>query len=124
MARYVVGVNGRARRGGAGPGHPVLAILRYDFGLTASRFGCGEGQCGACTVLLDGAGARSCVIPFASVGAKAITTIEALATGEKLHPAPPGFLDVEAFQCGYGTSGMVMAAVGVPKATPNPSAAD
>ena len=92
----------------------------YDFGLTGSRFGCGEGQCGACTVLLDGAGARSCVTRVGSVGAKAITTIEALADGDRLHPVQQAFLDVEAFQCGYCTSGMVMAAVGLLEDQPEP----
>src|SRR3954453_18503993 len=112
MARYVLRVNGRDREVDAEPGDSLLSVLRYDFGLTGSRYGCGEGQCGACTVLLDGAGARSCVMRVGSVGAKAITTIEALADGDRLHPVQQAFLDVEAFQCGYCTSGMVMAAAG------------
>jgi len=124
MARFVLRVNGQDREVDAEAGDSLLSVLRDDFGLTGSRFGCGEGQCGACTVLLDGAGARSCVMPVGSVGAKAITTIEALATGEKLHPVQQAFLDVEAFQCGYCTSGMVMAAVGLLKTNPNPSAQD
>src|SRR3954469_10598445 len=124
MARYQLRVNGQDREVDAEAGDSLLSVLRDDFGLTGSRFGCGEGQCGACTVLLDGAGARSCVMPVASVGAKAISTIEALATGEKLHPVQQAFLDVEAFQCGYCTSGMVMAAVGLLKTNPNPSEPD
>src|SRR5436189_2835627 len=124
MPRYVLRVNGKDREVDAEPGDSLLSVLRYDLGLTGSRYGCGEGQCGACTVLLDGAGARSCVMPVGSVGAKAITTIEALATGEKLHPVQQAFLDVEAFQCGYCTSGMVMAAVGLLKTNPNPSEQD
>ena len=124
MARYVLRVNGRDREVDAEPGDSLLSVLRYDFGLTGSRFGCGEGQCGACTVLLDGAGARSCVTRVGSVGAKAITTIEALAPGEKLHPVQQAFLDAEAFQCGYCTSGMIMAAVGMLKTNPNPSEQD
>ena len=83
MARYVLRVNGRDREVDAEPGDSLLSILRYDFGLTGSRYGCGEGQCGACTVLLDGAGARSCVTRVGSVGSKAITTIEALADGDR-----------------------------------------
>ena len=124
MARYVLRVNGKNREVDAEPGDSLLSVLRYDFGLTGSRFGCGEGQCGACTVLLDGAGARSCVTRVGTVGAKAITTIEALAEGERLHPVQQAFLDVEAFQCGYCTSGMVMAAVGLLKTNPNPSESD
>lgn len=124
MARYVLRVNGTDRAIDAEAGDSLLSVLRYDFGLTGSRFGCGEGQCGACTVLLDGAGARACVTRVGSVGAKAITTIEALATGDRLHPVQAAFLETEAFQCGYCTSGMIMAAVGLLKTNPNPSDQD
>ncbi len=124
MARYVLRVNGKDREVDAEPGDSLLAVLRDDFNLTGSRYGCGEGQCGACTVLLDGAGARSCVTRVGSVGAKAITTIEALAGEDRLHPVQQAFLEVEAFQCGYCTSGMVMAAVGLLKTNPNPSEQD
>jgi aerobic-type carbon monoxide dehydrogenase small subunit (CoxS/CutS family) len=120
MARYVLRVNGRDREVDAEPGDSLLSILRYEFGLTGSRFGCGEGQCGACTVLLDGAGARSCVTKIASVGSKSVTTIEGLASGDRLHPVQQAFLDAEAFQCGYCTSGMIMATVGLLKTNPNP----
>src|SRR3954467_3235148 len=98
MPRYVLRVNGRDREIDAEPGDSLLSILRYDLGLTGSRYGCGEGQCGACTVLLDGAGARSCVTRVGSVGAKAITTIEALSgpKAPELHPVQQAFLDVEA----------------------------
>ncbi len=124
MARYVLRVNGKDREVDAEPGDNLLSVLRDDLNLTGSRYGCGEGQCGACTVLLDGAGARSCVTRVGSVGAKAITTIEALAVGDRLHPVQQAFLEVEAFQCGYCTSGMVMAAVGLLKTNPNPSEQD
>jgi len=124
MARYVLRVNGKDREVDAEPGDSLLSVLRYDFGLTGSRYGCGEGQCGACTVLLDGAGARSCVTRVGSVGQKVITTIEALADGERLHPVQQAFLDAEAFQCGYCTSGMVMATVGLLKTNPNPTEPD
>src|SRR5215467_7121568 len=110
MARYVLRVNGKDREVDAEPGDSLLSVLRYDFGLTGSRYGCGEGQCGACTILLDGAGARSCVTRVGSVGTKAITTIEGLAPSgaskdapyptEALHPVQQAFLDAEAFQCG------------------------
>lgn len=124
MARYVLRVNGRDREVDAEPGDSLLSVLRYDFGLTGSRFGCGEGQCGACTVLLDGAAARSCVTRVGSLGAKSITTIEALAQGDRLHPVQQAFLEHEAFQCAYCTSGMIMSAVGLLKTNPNPSEDD
>jgi aerobic-type carbon monoxide dehydrogenase small subunit (CoxS/CutS family) len=120
----VLRVNGRDREVDAEPGDNLLSILRYDFGLTGSRFGCGEGQCGACTVLLDGAGVRSCVTRVASVGSKAVTTIEALADGDRLHPIQQAFLEAEAFQCGYCTSGMIMATAGLLRTNPNPSEQD
>src|SRR5260370_33379738 len=121
MARYVLLANGKDREVDAEPVDSLLSVLRYDFGLTGSRYGCGEGQCGACTVLLDGAGARSCVTRVGGVGAKAITTIEALAGEDRLHPLQQAFLEVEAFQRWHGTSGMVMAARRVLTPTPNPS---
>lgn len=126
MARFVLRVNGRDREIDAEPGDSLLSALRYDLGLTGSRFGCGEGQCGACTILLDGAGARSCVTTIASVGPKAITTIEGLGDPARgaLHPVQQAFLETEAFQCGYCTPGMIMATVGLLKTNPNPSEPD
>ena len=130
MARFVLRVNGKDREVDAEPGDSLLSVLRYDFGLTGSHFGCGEGQCGACTILLDGAAARSCVTRVASVGSKAITTIEGLAATHPgspdagYHPVQQAFLDAEAFQCGYCTSGMIMSAVGLLKTNPNPSEQD
>ena len=136
MARYVLRVNGQDREVDAEPGDSLLSVLRYDFGLTGSRYGCGEGQCGACSVLLDGAAARSCVTRVGSVSAKSITTIEGLAAGGDagapgskdpglhLHPVQQAFLETEAFQCGYCTSGMIMATVGLLKTNPNPSEQD
>jgi len=124
MARYVLRVNGQDREVDAEPGDSLLSVLRYDFGLTGSHYGCGEGQCGACSVLADGAAIRSCVTRVGSVGSKSIVTIEALARGDRLHPVQKAFLDAEAFQCGYCTSGMIMAAVGLLKTNPNPSEQD
>jgi nicotinate dehydrogenase subunit A len=137
MARYVLRVNGQDREVDAEPGDSLLSVLRYDFGLTGSRYGCGEGQCGACSVLLDGAAARSCVTRVGSVGSKSITTIEGLAAGAAgskdpaydarsgaLHPVQQAFLETEAFQCGYCTSGMIMATVGLLKTNPDPSEQD
>src|SRR6185295_18394818 len=97
---------------------------RDDLGLTGSRFGCGEGQCGACTVLMDGSAVRSCVTRMAAIGDRKITTIEALSSGPDLHPVQQAFLDTEAFQCGYCTSGMIMATVGLLKTNPNPTEPD
>jgi len=127
--RYVLRVNGADRDVEAEPGDSLLSILRSDLALTGSKYGCGEGQCGACTVLLDGAAARSCVTRVASIGVKAITTIEGLAaaaTGRApaLHPVQQAFLETEAFQCGYCTSGMIMATVGLLKTNPNPREQD
>src|SRR5215472_13467606 len=124
MARYVLRVNGQDREVDAEPGDSLLSVLRYDFGLTGSRYGCGEGQCGACTVLLDGNAARSCVTRVGAVRSKSIVTIEALSQGERHHPVQQAFLETEAFQCGYCTSGMIMATVGLLKTNPNPSEQD
>ena len=124
MARYLLHVNGREHEIDAEPGDSLLFVLRDDLGLTGSRFGCGEGQCGACTVLIDGLAVRSCVTRMAAVGNRAVTTIEALSSGSELHPVQQAFLDTEAFQCGYCTSGMIMATVGLLKSNPNPSEAD
>ena len=128
--RYVLRVNGADRDVEAEPADSLLSILRGDLGLTGSKYGCGEGQCGACTVLLDGAAARSCVTRIASNGTKAITTIEGLAPAHArgrepaLHPVQQAFVEAEAFQCGYCTSGMIMATVGLLKTNPRPSEQD
>ena len=126
--RYVLRVNGTSREVEAEPGDNLLAILRGDFGLTGSKYGCGEGQCGACTVLLDGAAARSCVTRVASIGTKAITTIEGLAPAAgrdaAYHPVQQAFLETEAFQCGYCTPGMIMATAGLLRTNPTPTEQD
>ena len=131
MPLYTLRVNGRAHRVQAEPDDSLLSILRNDLGLTGSKFGCGEGQCGACTVLLDGHTTRSCVTAVSRVGASAVTTREGLAGGPPrqsgeaatagLHPVQQAFLDAEAFQCGYCTPGMVMAVVGLLRTHPNPT---
>ena len=124
MARYLLHVNGREHEIDAEPADSLLFVLRDDLGLAGSRFGCGEGQCGACTVLIDGSAVRSCVTRMGAIGTRSVTTIEALASASELHPVQQAFLDAEAFQCGYCTSGMIMAAVGLLKTNPNPSDAD
>src|SRR2546430_8980819 len=124
MARYVLRVNGKDHEVDAEPGDSLLSLLRDDLGLTGSKFGCGEGFCGACTVLIDGQLTRSCVTRAGAVAGKAIATVESLAAGDRLHPVQQAFLDAEAFQCGYCTSGMVMATVGLLRTNPHPSEQD
>lgn len=102
----------------------LLSVLRNEIGLTGSKYGCGEGQCGACTVLIDGFPQRSCITKLWSVAGKAITTIEGVEHDGKLHPLQEAFLADDALQCGYCTSGMIVSAVGLLKATPNPSVAE
>ncbi len=124
MPRYALRINGRTHDVEGEPGDTLLSILRYELGLTGSKYGCGEGQCGACTVLVDGQAARSCVTTLAAVAAKPITTIEGIAPRERLHPVQEAFLETEAFQCGYCTPGMVVATVALLEANPNPSEQD
>jgi aerobic-type carbon monoxide dehydrogenase small subunit (CoxS/CutS family) len=106
------------------PDTPLLYVLRDELGLTGTKYGCGEGQCGACTVLIGGAPRRSCQIPVSAAAAKPITTIEGLEKEGKLHPVQQAFLDAGAFQCAYCTSGMVMSSVGLLRSNANPSEAD
>ena len=103
-------VNGERRRLDADPQRSLLAVLREDLDLTGSKYGCGEGQCGACTVLVDGNPTRSCTIPIAGVANSRIATIEGLEQHGVLTPVQQAFLDEGAFQCGYCTSGMIMSA--------------
>jgi len=124
MGRFVLRINGESREIDGEPADSLLSILRYELGLTGSKFGCGEGQCGACTVLIDGQAARSCVTRLGAIGAKAITTIEGLSQGDRLHPVQEAFIETEAFQCGYCTPGMVMAAVGLLANNPQPTEQD
>jgi aerobic-type carbon monoxide dehydrogenase small subunit (CoxS/CutS family) len=99
----------------------LLNVLRDDLELTGAKYGCGEGQCGACTVLIDGRATRSCLTKVASVEGKQITTIEGLERNGRLHPLQEAFLAVDAMQCGYCTAGMIMSGVGLLKKTPNPT---
>ena len=114
-------VNGRTYQLEGDPERHLLGVLRDELDLTGSKYGCGEGQCGACTVLLAGAPVRSCMTPLRVAAGKAITTIEGLATDGKLHPLQQAFLDADAFQCGYCTSGMIMSAAGLLAKSPNPA---
>lgn len=101
-------------------GRPLLEVLRDELGLTGTKYGCGEGSCGACTVLVDGRAARSCVTRVDALGGKEVTTIEGLADGGKLHPVQRAFLEEDALQCGYCTCGMVMSAVALLREHPEP----
>jgi aerobic-type carbon monoxide dehydrogenase small subunit (CoxS/CutS family) len=117
----VLNINGSERQVDAPPDEPLLYVLRNRLQLTGTKYGCGEGQCGACTVLLDGKPARSCRTPVSQAAGKKILTIEGLEQNGKLHPVQAAFLDQEAFQCGYCTSGMIMGTVGMLNTTPEPS---
>ena len=103
------------------PETSLLIVLRDQLGLTGSKYGCGEGQCGACTVLIDGKPRRSCLTPVSAAGSSQILTIEGLEKDGHLHPVQQAFLDEGAFQCAYCTSGMIMAAVAFLSAHPDPS---
>src|SRR5580704_1784176 len=102
----------------------LLFVLRDHLDLTGSKYGCGEGQCGACTVLIDGKSRRSCITRVGDVAQKQITTIEGLAQGDRLHPVQQAFLDEGAMQCAYCTSGMIMTAVSLLNARRDSSAAE
>ncbi len=99
----------------------LLSVLRDHLGLTGSKYGCGEGECGACTVLVDGLSTRSCVMPVGRVASRQITTIEGLEKEGRLHPVQEAFLKTDAMQCAYCTSGMIMASVGLLSKNPRPS---
>ena len=114
-------VNGKAFRLDVDSSKSLLHVLREDLDLTGAKYGCGEGQCGACTVLSDGRPIRSCMTPVGTVGGKGITTIEGLEQDGKLHPVQQAFLDAGAFQCGYCTSGMILSAAGLLRQQPHPS---
>jgi aerobic-type carbon monoxide dehydrogenase small subunit (CoxS/CutS family) len=114
-------INGARRRIDTDPERPLLWVLRNEFDLTGAKYGCGEGQCGACTVLLDGVAHRSCTTPVGSAVGKRITTIEGLADGERLHPVQEAFIECDAMQCGYCTPGMILASVALLRKNPAPS---
>jgi aerobic-type carbon monoxide dehydrogenase small subunit (CoxS/CutS family) len=98
----------------------LLGVLRDDLGLTGTKYGCGEGGCGACTVLLDGDTARACVTPVVSAAGREVTTIEGLATGDTLHPVQDAFIEHTAFQCAYCTPGFIMSTVALLSRNPRP----
>jgi aerobic-type carbon monoxide dehydrogenase small subunit (CoxS/CutS family) len=125
MARITeLDVNGSRRRLDADSDRTLLSVLRDDLDLTGTKFGCGEGQCAACTVLVEGKPTKACLTKVASVAGKRIMTIEGLAPEGKLHPMQEAFLEADALQCGWCTPGMILGAVGLLRTTPHPTDAD
>ena len=116
-------VNGRARQVTAAPDTSLLAILRNDLGLSAPKYGCGLGQCGACTIHVDGIAARACVIPVGGIVGRDITTLEGLGNASSPHPVQQAFIDEQAAQCGYCLNGMIMTAAAFLAARPEPDEA-
>jgi carbon-monoxide dehydrogenase small subunit len=118
---FTLTVNGVEKTITTDPERPLLDVLREDFQLTGTKYGCGEGHCGACSVLMDGKRVLSCSTPVTMADMRVITTIEGLAQGETLHPVQEAFLAEGAMQCGYCTSGMILTAVALLERNPNPS---
>ena len=114
-------INGKRYSSTYPPDTPLLYVLRDELGLTGTKYGCGEGLCGACTVLLDGTARRSCQISVSTAASKSIVTIEGLEKDGLLHPVQQAFLDAGAFQCAYCTSGMILGGVSLLRANPNPT---
>jgi aerobic-type carbon monoxide dehydrogenase small subunit (CoxS/CutS family) len=114
-------INGKKFPVEPGPEESLLSVLRYKLDLTGTKYGCGEGACGACTVLIDGVATRSCITRASSVGAKEVTTIEGLEKNGKLHDVQQAFLDVDVFQCAYCAPGMIMSAVSLLQKNASPS---
>jgi aerobic-type carbon monoxide dehydrogenase small subunit (CoxS/CutS family) len=121
MPAIILNINGSERKVDAASGESLLSVLRNRLGLTGTKYGCGEGACGACTVLLQGNSVRSCLMPATAAAGQEIVTIEGLAANGALHPVQQAFLDEEAFQCGYCTSGMILSAYSLLKANARPS---
>ncbi|HEV2521652.1 MAG TPA: (2Fe-2S)-binding protein [Candidatus Acidoferrales bacterium] len=124
MARISLKVNGKLRVVDADPSTPLLYVLRDNLELHGPRFGCGLGQCGACTVLLDGNTVRSCMLPASAAQNKAITTLEGLGNAAHPHPVQAAFVEEQAAQCGYCMNGMVMGAKVLLEKNPHPTVLD
>jgi aerobic-type carbon monoxide dehydrogenase small subunit (CoxS/CutS family) len=121
MADYVLNINGKKMRVAADEQESLLSVLRDRLDLTGSKYGCGEGECGACTVLMDGRAVRSCQTTLAAAADAKITTIEGLEKNGRLTAVQQAFLDEEAFQCGFCTSGMIMSATSLLSEKPSPT---
>ena len=121
MANIALNVNGKKLTVDVDPQTSLLSVLRNDLDLTGTKYGCGESQCGACTVLIDGQQTRSCITQVGRVANKQITTIEGLEKNGQLHPLQDAFLKADAMQCGYCTPGMIMSGVALLDKTPRPT---
>lgn len=121
MPRFRCTVNGRERTIDTDSERPLLEVIREDFKLTGTKYGCGEGQCRACTVLLDGKPAISCLTPVRAAAGKKIVTIEGLANGPMLHRVQQAFVDEGAMQCGYCVPGMILRTTALLEAHPKPT---
>jgi aerobic-type carbon monoxide dehydrogenase small subunit (CoxS/CutS family) len=121
MAQMTLHINGVSRHVDTSAEKSLLRVLRDDLALTGSKYGCGEGQCGACTVLIDGRPTRSCITPVGSLVGQKVQTIEGLEKEGQLHPVQEAFLDVGAMQCGYCTAGMIMSGVALLQKNPDPT---
>jgi nicotinate dehydrogenase subunit A len=117
----VLNVNGAAREVAADPETPLLYVLRNDLKLKGARYGCGLGQCGACTVIVDGKAVQSCDVPVSAVAGRTVTTIEGIGTAAEPHPLQRAFVREQAAQCGYCVSGIIMSAKALLDANPSPS---
>jgi aerobic-type carbon monoxide dehydrogenase small subunit (CoxS/CutS family) len=117
-------VNGSDHRISLERDRSLLYVLREELGLTGTKYGCGEGECGACKVLVDGVAVRSCLTPIGEVVGRSVTTIEGLATGDELNPVQQAFIDAGAFQCGFCTPGMIVAAASLLARNPRPTRAE
>lgn len=116
-------INGQAREVGVSPDVPLLYVLRNDLGLHGTKFGCGLGQCGTCTVLVAGQAVRSCLLPVGAVAGQEVTTIEGLGSVERPHPLQAAFIQEQAVQCGYCTAGIIMSAKAFLDQIPRPTEA-
>lgn len=123
MAQFRFRVNGEERRVDTEPARPLLDVLREDLKLTGTKYGCGEGQCRSCTVLMDGRAVSACITPVRAAAGRNITTIEGLAQGARLHQVQQAFVDEGAMQCGYCTPGMILRAAALLASQPQPSEA-
>jgi aerobic carbon-monoxide dehydrogenase small subunit len=121
---FTLTVNGQSRTVTTDPQRPLLEVLREEWQLTGTKYGCGEGQCGACTVIMGGKTVKACVTPISRADRQTVLTIESLATGEKLHPVQEAFVTEGAVQCGYCTPGMIMSVVGLLQDNSHPTEAD
>ena len=124
MPSYSLNVNGKKQSVTVDADTPLLYVLRDDLALNGPKYGCGLGQCGACTVHVDGVATRSCLLPVSTMGGKAITTLEGLSASGKPSKLQQAFIDEQAVQCGYCVNGMIMTSAALLKSKPNPTDAD